>query len=868
VTLACSALLFSACGGSADPCDGVSGTCLSVRVTSSSVKQLDALVLDASGAVSGTKTSTESGSKTLSLPVGIAISFSDSSVSGQVHLVATAKRGGTVEGTGATDATIIPGKHVSATINLAATSQPGSDAGTDGGPVGDGGPDSGIDAGPPPCTGGCLLAALEGSVAAVGDVLNLEGNFNTPMTVNFGGGVQASATLLGSNRATVVVPTGAITGSVSVTISGQTFGGLPLRVASFTSGLGNFEPTFDQVEGARLTPNLVYQRQGTAAVVIGSYVYVIAGTGFSSSLTSVERAPINADGSLGSFALLGGAQLGTGRYNHAAVVIGGYLYVVGGQGADGKAVTSVERISVASDGTFETFEAGGTLGTARTQFALAVIGNRLYAIGGTDAGGNALNTVESAVIGSDGTLGAFAPVTATLVTARSGHSAQVIGNTLYVLAGSSANVEQATISADGSIGTFSKSSGPLAASVSQSSSIVIGGNIYLVGGIDTVSGKPSTIVQGASAAGAVGGFSDLSGTVHLSSPRAGHATVLIGNYLYAIGGLSLNGTLQAASSTIERAPINASGNLAAFKQQPAEALKTSRFGHTATVLGNYLYIVGGYSSGVLGSIEQASIQPDGTLGSFTTSSTALVTPREYHTTAVIGSYLYVIGGDAGAGAQILPIERASINADGTLSAFSNYSLTTKTAHTGHTSAVIGLTLYVFDQTQSEAATITNSAGDLSAFTVLTGVTTGPPMRSGAVLQNLIYSIGGEDFTVSDFVLQTATITNGSVAQFKTATGLSGPPPYGFVTDILGSRLVTFGGQNSGNTFFPDVYAAAIQRDGTLMNFTALTSSPLANSRAWGSVTAVGNYVWIIGGMTPGAGGQDVPIGITEQSQLR
>jgi N-acetylneuraminic acid mutarotase len=76
--------------------------------------------------------------------------------------------------------------------------------------------------------------------------------------------------------------------------------------------------------------------------------------------------------------------------------------------------------------------------------------------------------------------------------------------------------------------------------------------------------------------------------VSLTTARRGHASVVIGNYLYIVGGFG-----DSPLNSIERAIIHADGSLGPFSPVPEVSLATARYGHTATVVGSYLYVIGG-----------------------------------------------------------------------------------------------------------------------------------------------------------------------------------------------------------------------------------------------------------------------------------
>ena len=178
------------------------------------------------------------------------------------------------------------------------------------------------------------------------------------------------------------MPATATAGPLTVTDGGSTLGPIAFRRASFALGLQPFWNA-GQESYARQDPQLEIGRYFPTSAVIGNYVYIIGGHGGATQLASVERALINADGTVGQFADTG-KPLQTARYLHSSIVVGGYLYVMGGIGAAGE-LTSVERAPINADGSLGAFVTltDTPLQAVQVGQTNLVIGDQLYVIGGT-----------------------------------------------------------------------------------------------------------------------------------------------------------------------------------------------------------------------------------------------------------------------------------------------------------------------------------------------------------------------------------------------------------------------------------------------------------------------------------------------------
>jgi hypothetical protein len=712
-----------------------------------------------------------------------------------------------------------------------------------------------------------VLAAIDPPIANTGATITLEGVFASPITVTFPGGAQASATLLGPNRATVVVPTTATTGMLTVTSGGTALPPLPFHTASFTLGLESFAATYQQASGTAMqAPALATAGDGSTVAVAGTALYVIGGLSASGTLDTVEQATVNADGTLGAFANLG-VTLATPRAFHSSVVIGSFLYVIGGASTSG-VLSSIERATINADGTLGAFATvpGAALVTARENHTNVVIGDYLYVIGGQLDATSATTSIERATINADGTLGPFATVAGNaLVTARFGHTSEVIGTSLYVIGGATAGasgvpqntIEQATIHSDGTLGAFSIIADTLITARVAPTTAVLGSSLYVIGGQSSSGSLGSVEVATINADDTLGAFTMVAVGNSLVTARQNHTSAVVGNFLYVIGGIS-NATYLGG---IEQASIDADGTLGTFATA-SSTLVTARYGACSVVIGDYDYVVGGISAlgGYVGSVEQATVNPDGTLGAFATvTGVTLMTPRAYHTCAVIGNSLYAIGGDNST-AILNSVEQATINPDGTLGQFATISATLVTARGEHSSVVIGNSLFVIGGFTNVALNTVESApivnGVLGSFSTVSGVTlvVGRGGQTTAVISNSLYEIGGSN---GGFLrgVEIAPISLDALGNVTLGTFAAAPSIVALVTArwdhvsaVIGNFLYVAGGQNGGP---PGGVLTSVERasitNGAVGAFSTVLGVTLQAARTSSTSVAIGNFLYAAGG---------------------
>ncbi len=119
------------------------------------------------------------------------------------------------------------------------------------------------------------------------------------------------------------------------------------------------------------------------------------------ALSSVERAKIDAEGNLGPWQPT--TPMLAPRRSFAAVAAGDYLYAFGGRNSTGGGLSSVERAAIHADGSLGPWESMPAMASTRHQFAATVWDDHVYALGGESSAG--ARSVEAARIQPDGSLG-------------------------------------------------------------------------------------------------------------------------------------------------------------------------------------------------------------------------------------------------------------------------------------------------------------------------------------------------------------------------------------------------------------------------------------------------------------------------------
>ncbi len=172
-------------------------------------------------------------------------------------------------------------------------------------------------------------------------------------------------------------------------LGGETMDGAPLGTVEFatrsdqTDGEDSDIGDFAVVAGA----SLVTPRTGLGAAVTSNHVFVFGGADVAGQpLDTVEAAGL--DGSaLGAFAGVPEVRLTTPRCYFSTVQTSQHVYVIGGMDAGGKAIDSIERAPIGADGGLGAFEVVGYLAFPRYKAAAALMDQEIAVAGGkTDEG--------------------------------------------------------------------------------------------------------------------------------------------------------------------------------------------------------------------------------------------------------------------------------------------------------------------------------------------------------------------------------------------------------------------------------------------------------------------------------------------------
>lgn len=364
-------------------------------------------------------------------------------------------------------------------------------------------------------------------------------------------------------------------------------------------------------------------------IAVNNYLYIVGGTGGSRNAT--QYAPLNADGSIGTWSTT--ATLNTPTQETNITSYNGYLYMVSGYDT-----TVVQYAKLNNNGTI-------TIWNTTTVYYSNVYGQRfmalkgyLYVFGGRDVGGGVMRSeIRYAQINADGSLSAWNINSTSMSSTRFRHSLVTDGTYLFAAGGCT--------SGNGSFCDFGAD----------------------VNTVQSFSIKP---------AGELHGFSN---TSNVATARVGHVVVAHSGFIYSIGGCTALGSTSGsytncttATTSVEYGTINANGTVT--WNGTTTGINAARWGFAAGAYNGYMYVTGGCEVGFLGACTRQSnsfwapINANGTLGAWTTDADAF-TARSYHGFAAYNGYLYAAGGTEGVG-NVNTVYKSAIQTNGSPGAWS------------------------------------------------------------------------------------------------------------------------------------------------------------------------------------------------------
>lgn len=240
------------------------------------------------------------------------------------------------------------------------------------------------------------------------------------------------------------------------------------------------------------------------AFVTKNRVYIFGGHDGTGSKFNTYTATINADGTISSFTLVSGGNLPGPVYGAGVFITKDRVYVAGGTFG-----TNMYTATIDANGIIGAWTTGPTFPANVIHVQCIVTKNRVFVLGGTISG-TEQNTVYTASINADGTIGTWSASTP-LPAVMSNHHAYATANRIWVWGGNDgtgnfpARGYTAPINADGTLGTWTASGGS-SPTTGQGTVVATSTRVYTLGGVSGTGG--TTVLNTQYYATIVGGLND------------------------------------------------------------------------------------------------------------------------------------------------------------------------------------------------------------------------------------------------------------------------------------------------------------------------------------------------------------------------
>lgn len=362
-------------------------------------------------------------------------------------------------------------------------------------------------------------------------------------------------------------------------------------------------------------------------------------TSISSAAVKESYVPtVSEAGTKGTESWVSKASMSTARFDFGCAVIGGKIYAIGGHNKSGN-LSSAEAYDIKSN----KWTKLKPMAAPRSSLQTTVLNGEIYAIGGIKTGdggiGESVATVEK-----------YNPVENTWVTLkpmnmeREYHRLATINGKIYAIGGSPNSSVQSTVEVYDTVSNTWMTKTPMSIPRMQFGMEIIGGKIYVIGGCGA---DPTTDNTLATVEMYDPAKNEWTKKASMKTPRFSFQTEVIDGKIYAIGGLSIKtGNL---SSVEVYDPVS-------DKWTAKKPMNTPRSWFQTAVVNGKIIVIGGWkkvgdylSKSFISSVEEYNPTYN------TWAEKASIFPaRSLFQTVTIGSGIYAIGGAVGSNTQAEP----------------------------------------------------------------------------------------------------------------------------------------------------------------------------------------------------------------------
>lgn len=307
----------------------------------------------------------------------------------------------------------------------------------------------------------------------------------------------------------------------------------------------------------------------------------------------------------------------------------------------------------------------------------------------------------------------------------------------------------------------------------------------------------------------------------MTTPRTGSKAITVHDRIYVLGGGEGIPGPDTVHRSVEYTRVLPEGTVEAWKA--TSSMNTPRIFLAAAQAGDVIYALGGeyFPEGrmhLLNSVEWARVGADGQLGPWHEAG-PMLTPRRSPTAAIVGDYLYAMGGYNGIFLQT--VERARILSGGELGPWEWVPQSLSSARYIHGGAAVGNRIYVVGGHLMESGrgssaaewTTVNPDGKLNSWKLTHSLLQPRFLAGSGGTEEYLFIVGGYDGSYLDSVERARVLPDGNLSAWTQTTPLPAPREGAAVT-VDHNRIYVAGGSNQG-AFLRTVEWAEIGPDGQL-----------------------------------------------------
>ena len=585
-----------------------------------------------------------------------------------------------------------------------------------------------------------------------------------------------------------------------------------------------------------ITTPITTARMSPAVTTYNGFIYMMGGTvDGTSSFGDVQYAKLNSDGTITSW-MSGPSLVANGvaasRYRHSMVAYKGYIYTIAGTGI----ATNAQYARINADGSLDNWGSTSTnFNTQRYSVGFSIYNDRMYLLAGAEGGAAVLSDVQYANIKSLGSLSTPVADTGLGSNPATGSGASYASNGCIYLVGGyttaqTAAVYSASINTNGTLSAWTQSPNSLNTAVERFGFAVVNNRMYVIGG-NSATGAVNSVQYATINTSGCGTGTWTTNTTNLPNEIWNQPATSYNNKLYIVGT-----TVNNNSDRVNYATVNTDGSVGSWTYTSANLLPTASTISQMVAYAGYLYVLGGGSNSVTSNaVYFAKINTDGSYGSWTATS-SLNTARARFQVFILNGYIYALGGtDAAKTTYYSSTERAQINPNGSLSSWT-FSTDMGVQLSDYMLAQDGDRVYTVagysntTRIKNVYRIVVNSGGGgaLKSWATTTNLTSARYNNAIVIKNGFIYTSGGYGGGTYLNTVQYAPINaNGSIGAWASTTSFATGREAQAMQEYNGFMYIFGGSYDFPRNYLGDVQYAPINADGTLGAWNTTTSLPIA-----------------------------------------